>query len=75
MARGRRDTSLAIGWASRRGRRSPVNQDTVGWHIPQDASTRRHKGAVFVVADGIGGRRGGDVASKGFPHPPFETRQ
>ncbi len=45
------------------GRKRAVNEDTLVSVVPQDPQTMREKGALFVVADGMGGHDKGEVAS------------
>jgi serine/threonine protein phosphatase PrpC len=46
------------------GRRRTANQDWWGQVVPSDRRILAQKGALFVVADGMGGRVGGEVASR-----------
>jgi serine/threonine protein phosphatase PrpC len=46
------------------GRKRGHNEDYVDAFSPPDAAKRRQKGELFVVADGMGGHRAGEVASK-----------
>jgi serine/threonine protein phosphatase PrpC len=39
------------------------NEDSLGRRIPRDPDLRATKGCLYVVCDGMGGRRGGEVAS------------
>ncbi|HJZ47319.1 MAG TPA: protein phosphatase 2C domain-containing protein [Roseiflexaceae bacterium] len=40
------------------------NEDCIACHSPADPSVLLRKGALFVVADGVGGNRAGEVASR-----------
>jgi len=46
------------------GRQRQVNEDRMISLIPEDAQVMAKKGALFVVADGLGGHSAGDVASE-----------
>jgi serine/threonine protein phosphatase PrpC len=46
------------------GRVREKNEDAFCHFEPSDAEALRKKGTIFIVADGIGGHQGGDVASK-----------
>lgn len=51
---------LEVGFASHPGRKRSTNQDAVGVFLSStDASP-----SIFIVADGMGGHRGGDMASR-----------
>jgi serine/threonine-protein kinase len=40
------------------------NEDCTGWHQPTDQDGRRERGAVMLLADGVGGESAGEVASR-----------
>lgn len=46
------------------GRRRPTNEDTMISVLPHDPQQLQEKGALFVVADGLGGHTGGEQASQ-----------
>jgi len=56
--------TLNVGTRTDIGRTRAVNEDNVTSVIPQDPQTMTQKGALFVVADGMGGHTQGDVASE-----------
>lgn len=49
--------------ATHQGRRREDNEDAVGFRYPTDIARLRRDGAVFVVADGVGGLSDGQNAS------------
>jgi len=56
--------TLDVGTRTDIGRKRAVNEDNVTSVIPEDVQTMTQKGALFVVADGMGGQAQGDVASE-----------
>src|SRR5260370_14799713 len=46
------------------GRKRKVNEDSMISIVPEDPQVMAKKGALFVVADGLGGRAAGDIASE-----------
>jgi serine/threonine protein phosphatase PrpC len=56
-------TYVTIGSASHTGQRKNENQDHFGYNVPEDGSMPE-KGILLALADGMGGRAGGAVASR-----------
>ena len=55
--------SLEVGMSSDAGPSRDLNEDYIGYTLPSDEGQRRLKGAILVVADGMGGHLAGEVAS------------
>jgi serine/threonine protein phosphatase PrpC len=45
------------------GRRRTTNQDNLAQRVPTDSYLLEQRGAIFVVADGMGGHAAGEIAS------------
>jgi len=46
------------------GRKREHNEDNMAYHVPPDVDVMARKGALFIVADGMGGHAAGEVASE-----------
>jgi protein phosphatase len=46
------------------GKTRKKNEDALGCYIPQDPQVFHEYGAIFIVADGVGGSLHGDIASR-----------
>lgn len=55
---------LEIAGASQPGLVRQNNEDALGHHVPPDGPVLLGKGALFAVADGVGGQKAGEVASR-----------
>ena len=54
---------VTIGSASHKGKRKEKNDDYISYRVPEDGSMPK-KGILLALADGMGGRPGGDLASR-----------
>ncbi|HLI25934.1 MAG TPA: PP2C family serine/threonine-protein phosphatase [Chloroflexota bacterium] len=55
---------LDVGCSTDRGRKRPVNEDSYALWLPAEPGAQARWGALFVVADGMGGHARGEVASR-----------
>lgn len=57
-----------VGAATDAGKVRPKNEDYMLWEMPEDAELRTGRGALLIVADGVGGHGAGAVASAEAAH-------
>jgi len=55
---------VTVAMATDIGQRRKQNQDAIGHLTPTDPDTLERLGQIFVLADGVGGLKGGDLASQ-----------
>jgi len=53
-----------VGMGTDPGRKRGYNQDSVGKQEPSDSAQLQSRGALYIVADGVGGGKAGEVASQ-----------
>jgi len=58
------DLQIEVGQFSHPGRKRTNNEDWLGTFRPDDARRLATKGSLFLVADGMGGHRDGELASR-----------
>jgi protein phosphatase len=56
--------AMDASYLSDRGHERPLNEDSAEVVTPQDAEVMDRKGILMVVADGMGGHEGGELASR-----------
>lgn len=59
---------LEIGAVTDAGRVRPKNEDYMLWEMPEDPELHAGRGALLIVADGVGGHGAGAVASAEAAH-------
>jgi len=59
-----RPLGLTVAQRTDVGRKRQHNEDSVAYIIPKDQQLLSEKGALFIVADGMGGHAAGEVASE-----------
>jgi len=57
-----------VGAATDAGQVRPKNEDYMLWELPEDTAVRAGRGALLIVADGVGGHGAGAVASAEAAH-------
>jgi len=56
-------TKFEVGKATHPGHRRDHNEDSLGFFVPEDPNQLAGRGAIYIVADGMGGHEAGAVAS------------
>src|SRR5690242_4371948 len=49
------------------------NEDFIAAHVPPDPAMQSQKGCLFAIADGVGGNRAGEIASRTSTEKLIET--
>ena len=60
----KKTTRLRRGYSTETGRLCEHNQDDLAWIEPEDELSLRLRGRLYIVADGMGGHAGGEIASR-----------